>query len=315
MDEREMWAELWAICQAQDGLVTVEQALEVGLSPRQLKTARGRDRIETIRKGVLGPPGVPATARRALRAAILGIADSAGSHSSAALMLEMPPTGDERTHLSVPRQGSAQAVGVVLHRVPPIPPSHLVVIDGMPITSRARTLVDLAAWTHPKRWEHLFDEELAAHRGLIEDVEAVAEVWCRRGRKGSRLVAEALAHRIGGPVIPPTILEGKLYALLEEAGLPLPVQQPNLPFLDGADDRVDAAYPDLRLVIEADSRRWHTRLEDFEEDRRRDQLAAAAGWKVLRFTWRQITEEPEHVVATVRAVLDAQRALLHPHRS
>jgi len=161
----------------------------------------------------------------------------------------------------------------------------------------------------------VLDEELAAHRGLIEEIETVAEVWCRRGRKGSRMVAEALTDRIGGPVIAPTVLERRLLALLEEAGLPAPVQQPNLPWLDGVDDRVDCAYPELRVVIEADSRRWHTRLEDFEEDRRRDQLAAAAGWKVLRFTWRQITEEPEHVVATVRAILDAQRALLHPHRT
>jgi very-short-patch-repair endonuclease len=67
--------------------------------------------------------------------------------------------------------------------------------------------------------------------------------------------------------------------------------------------RVDFAYPKHNLVIEGDSRRWHTLLNSFEIDRLRDNAAQLAGWRVLRFTWQEITENPERVVSTIRLAL------------
>jgi hypothetical protein len=298
------WQELWRITAEQDGVASVEQAVAAGLSPAQLKWARRTGRLVTVRRGVVAAPGTPVTKRRSIRAAVLAVDGSAGSHSSAGTLLHMPWTGDDRIHLASLARTACTAVGVVLHRVSFLPEEHLTVVDGIPVTNRARTIVDLAATMRLARWEHLLDEELAAHAGLIEEIEAVAELWCRRGRTGSTRVREALATRLGGPAIGPTALERMLIDLLRGAGLPLPTLQANLDFLERHDARVDGVYLDQRIVLEADSRRWHTRVADFERDRLRDQLAAAHGWRVLRFTWRQITEEPDAVVDIIRRTLE-----------
>jgi very-short-patch-repair endonuclease len=66
--------------------------------------------------------------------------------------------------------------------------------------------------------------------------------------------------------------------------------------------RVDFVYPDARLIVEVDGRRFHG-PETFESDRRRDNAAQLVGWRVLRFTWRMVTEQPEYVVSSIRRAL------------
>ena len=67
---------------------------------------------------------------------------------------------------------------------------------------------------------------------------------------------------------------------------------------------MDFAHPRERVIVELDGRTYHARLDDFENDRRRDQLALAAGWRTVRFTWRQVTTDPDHVERILRSVLD-----------
>ena len=68
-------------------------------------------------------------------------------------------------------------------------------------------------------------------------------------------------------------------------------------------DEVDFTWPDGRLMVEADSIRHHGTRAAFERDRRRDQQLTAAGWRVVRFTWRQVDETPAEVAATLRSLL------------
>jgi hypothetical protein len=81
------------------------------------------------------------------------------------------------------------------------------------------------------------------------------------------------------------------------------VRQFPLPFRGPAAGRVDFALPPEQLLVEADGRRWHTRVEDFDRDRWRDNEATAAGWRVLRFTWVHLTTTPDSVVDLVRRTL------------
>jgi very-short-patch-repair endonuclease len=67
--------------------------------------------------------------------------------------------------------------------------------------------------------------------------------------------------------------------------------------------RFDAAYPAARLAIEWDSRRWHELSDAFSRDRERDRQSLLHGWRVLRFTWVDVTERPTEVVETVRSLL------------
>jgi hypothetical protein len=96
-----------------------------------------------------------------------------------------------------------------------------------------------------------------------------------------------------------------MLAALHDAGLPPPQRQVALPGIGEIDGLVDAAYPDCRIILEADGRRWHTRVRDLARDHARDAQAARAGWQTLRFLYETIVHDPAGMcttVADVRAV-------------
>lgn len=107
-----------------------------------------------------------------------------------------------------------------------------------------------------------------------------------------------------------SVLESLLRVLLSAAGLVPPCTQ--LVLLDpctGRVQRVDFAWPEQRLVVEADGRRWHDPQDRRDADRTRDNTCARLGWLVLRFTWAEVVHRPEEVVAAVRAALRSADAL------
>lgn len=106
-----------------------------------------------------------------------------------------------------------------------------------------------------------------------------------------------------------SVLESLLRVLLALAGLPLPKTQVVLTDpLTGRVQRVDFAWPQHRLVVECDGRRWHDPSDARDADRRRDNTCAILGWTVLRFTWAEVVHQPDAVIAAVRAALAAHAA-------
>jgi very-short-patch-repair endonuclease len=101
---------------------------------------------------------------------------------------------------------------------------------------------------------------------------------------------------------PPTsALEKHLYSMLERPQVPAFERQ--VPFaFDEVAAIVDAYIPEWSTIVEADGRRWHTRLEDFERDRQRDNAALAAGLVVVRFSYRMLRDQPDDCVATLVGV-------------
>ncbi|MEX1093012.1 MAG: DUF559 domain-containing protein [Acidimicrobiia bacterium] len=108
---------------------------------------------------------------------------------------------------------------------------------------------------------------------------------------------------MGGFVVSESTLETRLHNLISAAGLPLPTTQYRPPWLKSTNGRVDIAYVDERLIVEGDSLRWHGTPETFQADRHRDNLAQLAGWRILRFTWEDITRRPSYVVDSIRRAL------------
>ncbi len=92
-------------------------------------------------------------------------------------------------------------------------------------------------------------------------------------------------------------LEARFLAFLDASRLPTP--QTNT-LIEGYE--ADAVWPDHRLIVELDSYTFHSTRQAFEEDRRRDRRLAAAGWTVIRITWRDL-DDPEALEAELRALL------------
>lgn len=209
--------------------------------------------------------------------------------------------------ITVPHARGRIGSTAVVHQSRNLPTGHLTDVDSLAVTTIPRTIVDLAMVCRRSRLAHVLDETVASGRVTHEEILACLDLLKGRGRKGSGTLRSLLAQRLGKPT-PPSKLERLLVRVLRNAGLPEPVLQYPLPGRERPEGTVDVAYPDAKLLIEADSRRWHGRQRDFALDRERDNLAMLAGWRVLRFTWDDVTRRPEWVAECVRRALGLRSA-------
>ena len=227
-------------------------------------------------------------------AAVLACGEGAVlSHRSAAHLLGLRSSSRDRIEVLVEGSAPRGKSGIQVHRTAHLPVEDIVKRDGIPCTSVARSLLDLAEVVNARQLARAVDE---AERLRLFDRTAVDHALERRkGRKGaSRLLAAVQTYEDTGTR---SELERRFAELSRQAGLPRP--QANV-LVEGLE--VDFAWPDRRLIVETDGHAYHHTRRAFEEDRRRDQLLAAKGWRVVRFTWRQIAGEAERVEQTLRAL-------------
>jgi Protein of unknown function (DUF559) len=188
--------------------------------------------------------------------------------------------------------------GIRLHRTC-IHPEDRAMNAGVPVTSVARTLLDLADSLDEQRWRRAAEE--ADRLGLLEM--AALERVCERGvgRRGltacRHLVAAAKA-----PVMTRSPLEDRFAEFCREHISDLPAPLTNVSVLDR---EVDAYWPSHHLVVEMDSWEFHHHRAAFERDRARDAAMHAAGYRVIRLTHRQLESEAPRIATQLRKLLGA----------
>jgi very-short-patch-repair endonuclease len=168
-------------------------------------------------------------------------------------------------------------------------------VGAIPCTTVARTLVDLAGVVTRRELERACER---AEQLRVFDLGALVAALDRAGpRPGVAALRSLLAEGLG-ETHTRSELEERFLELCRSAGLPRP--QPNawLGVLE-----VDFLWSAQRLVVETDGRAFHGTPQAFERDRDRDRRLLLAGYRVVRFTWRQVTGTPEVVAETVRALL------------
>jgi very-short-patch-repair endonuclease len=236
-------------------------------------------------------------------AAVLDADDSAvASHRTAAGLWRLPGFGLDDCEVSRlhGRDYEPAELGRV-HHPRSLPPHHVTVVDGIPVTTPARTLFDLAGVLTPHRTERALDNALAMSPALLPALHRMLPELARRGRTGITLMRELLADRPVGAVVPASGLEARVVRLLDQAGIRTR-RQVDL----GGDDwigRVDLVVVGTNLVIEVDSARFHTSRLDRLRDERRDADLATAGYQVLRITEDEAWHAPDKVVRQVRSAL------------
>jgi very-short-patch-repair endonuclease len=167
------------------------------------------------------------------------------------------------------------------------------------VTGLARTLVDFAEQASTAELERALNEARVLHH--ISDT-ALARAIRRAGRHHGAAKLAALLRQERGPGITRKEMERIFLGLIRRARLPLPETN-----ADVLGRERDFYWPEHRLVVETDGWETHSTRAAFEDDRRRDAELTAAGYRVLRFTWRQITEEPEATIAILATALVALR--------
>jgi very-short-patch-repair endonuclease len=197
-------------------------------------------------------------------------------------------------HVSVPSNRSRRLDGVRSHRRRQLGHTELTQREGIPVTTPARTLIDLATLLQPSQLEEAVNA--ADKLGLVDPEQLRREVDHRRGTDGVKALRRLLDRQTFS--LTDSELERRFLKLIRRAGLPVPKTQQ---WIEGF--RVDFLWPELRVVAETDGLRYHRTAAEQAKDRLRDQALVAAGLTVLRFTHAQVVFEPRRVLETLRAVL------------
>jgi very-short-patch-repair endonuclease len=202
------------------------------------------------------------------------------------------------------RRGCRPKPGIDVQHVRAFAPDDITTLRGIPITSVARTLGDLATVVSPDGLERAIHE---AEVLRLLDARAVREAT--RGRPGAAAARAVLAEP--SPSSTRAALEERFLALCRRGGLPLPRTNVHVQVGDGLVE-VDALWPRERLVVELDGAAAHHTARGFEDDRRRDAAMTACGYVVVRLTWRRVTREGSAVVEELRRMLALRGAAAAP---
>ena len=257
-----------ALAARQHGVVTTAQLLDAGVGRRRIARRVEAGWLVRVHHGVY-QVGTTRGWFGAEMAAVLAIGDEAAlSHQSAAAVWGFGQR-DHEVHVTVKRGGRRSRPGIRVHRTASL---NAAVHNGLPLTTPARTLKDLVRTAPANEVERA--KEQAAVMGLVlEDDTRFPEFTRSEG-------------------------ERRLKRLCKQAGLPLPRMNARV-----AGWEVDAYWPAQKLIVEIDGWRYHRTRRRFEADRRRDAALQAAGYRVVRITYRRLREEAMKVAAELAVML------------
>jgi len=282
----------------------VRQIVDLGLSASAIRSRVSRGRLHPVRRGVVAvvPPNLMTTKGLIMAATLACRSGTSASHRSASTLLELRLPARPWIDLTTPGERGHQRQGIRVHDGRTLAQSDVTVIDSIPCTTLARTLLDVCEDATRREVERAVDraEQLRVlDTGALDDVLARAD-----GRRGVALLRAVLAEHRAGSTLTRNGLEELFLALCREAGPPPDGVNVWIPFPDGGGAEADFLWRAQRLIVEIDGRETHAVRRAFESDRRRDQRLMLLGWRVVRFTWRQLTAEPALVATTLRGLLD-----------
>jgi hypothetical protein len=268
-------------------MVARRQLLALGFGKRAIEHRLTRGRLHLVMHGVYAVGWPRLTPKRRWMAAVLACGDGAVlSHRSAAALWGIGTEAPGRVDLSVRRSTRVRRTGLRVRRRPTLRPEDVTELDGIPVTSAARTLVDLASELPPRRIERAVNE--ADKRDLIDPDELRVALFRYAGEPGVRRLRELLDKHTFR--LSDSDLEIFFRPIAAAAGLPSPLSKQ---IVNGWE--VDFYWPGLGLVVETDGLRYHRTASTQTRDARRDRAHTLAGMTPVRFTHYEIRHEPRRV--------------------
>lgn len=282
----------------QHGVVARDDLLAAGLSPRELARWAEDGRLVSMARGVYRIGGVPPTFEAEVLAAIkVYSGDTWASHHTASRLASLGVYGpDPRIELTRPDDLSAQRCAARVHRSTTLPPHHLTTLRGIPMTTPARTLFDLARTTGPVRLGRATTVALRDGKCTISGLYRVLYDLGGRGRPGTRRMRAVLDEKGHHYVPTESELDELGRALLAGIGIEWQVE---LSDERGYIRRVDGLHRSSGLVIEFDGAAFHDPPEQAALDDDGDARLRATGHTVERLRWGQVTREGDATRARV----------------
>ena len=278
--------ELAAIAAAQRGVVSRAQLLVRGFTNEDVGRLVKAGRLIRVHRGVYAVGHRILTTEGWWMAAVLaGGRGAVLSHGTAAAVWDLGRATGGVVHITVRGDpGRKRRRGIKVHRSTTLTARDVTLRHGLPVTTPARTIIDLSRTLDGRKLEHIVD--LADQRGLVDFTDL-------RAAHSASLQAVLQNYR---PAPTRSELEERFLTLCDEHGIPRPETNTHI---EGV--LVDFVWRERRLIVEVDGYAYHRAPSRFERDRENDVTLTLKGWRVMRFTWRKVDERPGWVAAAIRA--------------
>jgi very-short-patch-repair endonuclease len=296
-------ARIAALAATQHGVVTRTQLAAAGIDGCALDRRVRRGLLRPVHRGVFAVG--PTVGRRAREmAAVLACgAGAVAADRTAGALLRLTPVQRlaEPVSVIVGKRRVGRRPGILARQLV-LAPGETTTVDGVPVTTPARTLLDLAALLTAEELERAL--AVAEREKRLTRVELEALITRHPRHRGTRALRSFLdlGHE---PAFDRSMAERRMLDLIQRAQLPRPATNVRIHGLE-----VDLWWKPQRLVAEIDGFAFHSARSAFERDRDRDQILAAAGIVVVRITWWQLTREPLATMVRLARTLTRQECRL-----
>jgi very-short-patch-repair endonuclease len=269
------------------GVVTLDDLRRHGVTAQRVSRLVAAGELERLHRSVYRFAGTARSVEQRVFAACRAVGDDAvASDRTAGALWRIAPAHEGSVRVTIPRRRRSAHPDIVVHRRE-LGPHEITRLGPIPITRVPRTIADL-------------DRALRAP--------AIDEALRRSLTRLDQLLGfdqhlDALARDRMHHGVPESELERRALAMIKRARLPQPVRH-----VPVATYRIDLAYPEAMLAIELDGREYHVTRERWNHDLRRQNELELAGWRVLRFTWADVTSRTEATVEQIRRALSGARS-------
>jgi hypothetical protein len=295
--------------EAHFGIITSAEGRALGLSRRKIEHRIATGQWVAIHEDVYRLAGVPRSWKGDLLAACwAGGFRALASHRSAAALWDL--TGGKRMiqEITCPRWRRARHRGLIVHESKALDPVDMTLVEGIPVTTPERTLLDLGAVCGPRTVEMAYNR--AEHKELVtpDSVRTMLRRLARSGRPGVRKLRRVVESHTPGQRPTASDMETTLLQILREWGFPEPVRQYVVRTNDGQFiAQVDLAFPEYRVAIEYDSDEWHGGRGVSERDASRRRKLQVVHWQTVTATRTDVGRGAPETRAALHAAIDRGR--------
>ena len=297
-----------AVAAAQHGCIRLAELRQLGVTERRIRSMVGSGYLRRHGAGLFTVGGSPPTWRQRVMVEVLrggpqALSSSRSTTAPAALdrsregvMDVVGPRGGRRG------SGRRSSGDAALHETCDLPGRDRDVIDGIPVTSPTRTLIDMGRFVGAHRLGNMLDDAVRRKLTTYERVHDRFRELARSGRNGITTMRAVLDDRPCGAPAPGSSFETLVRQLLRSARLPDPVLQHRVQ-CDELYFLLDLAWPDRMVAVECEGHAFHQTPAQLAWDEMRRNRLQLKGWMVLTYTWITVREDPDRVVTEVARAL------------
>ena len=282
----------------QHAVVALYQLIQVGLTAEAVRKRVAAGRLHPVHRGVYAVGHELLTIKGRWMAATLACGEAAVlSHRSAAELIGLRTASTWRAiDVTSPTRAGRKRAGIAVHAAKTLAPADVTAVDRIPCTAVPRTLLDLAEATGQRELQRAIERAVTLQ---LFDLIAINELISRsNGRRGTPRLQRAIAAYDDAPTR--NELEQAFLEICKRARLPRPEVNARVDLYE-----VDFLWRAQRLIVETDGLETHGTRRAIERDHRRDRRLRKLGWRVERYTWREVMHEPAGVARELEEMLSA----------